>query len=351
MAIELTDDQKNFIEKNYQKFPDLKLLTQKTFKNQRLDGRSREASLVKGHLSKIGGKYKTTKKTPVSKINFTPNQKENIIELANEGLSSLKIAEIIFPDKTIKRLSSEQKAVHKVIKDFTPELLQSGETALGEEFKPPENMQDAIDLVNVASGQGLENDKLTANEREGIENLIKFLSSPRLGSIINSMLSKEYRNLFLHEFVRATWDKPDLTTEDVNLYINVCQDFINSKNITNHMEKLNQMLEEADDQFELKMGLIEALSTKSTEFNQCEKRMESLLRQLNTARAERLKTMRSNNASILALVRAFQQEEERKRMLVLAQLQNKAVKDEVEKLENMEEWKARILGIRASDMY
>lgn len=351
MAIELTDEQKTFIENNYKKITDLKTLTQKTFKNTRLDGRSREASLVKGHISKLGGKYKTTKKKSGKQITFTPKQKENIIQLANEGLSSLKIAEIIFADRTVKRLSAEQKAVHKVIKEFTPELLQSSETALGEEFHPPKNLGEALKLVNIASGQELEEPKLTANEREGIDCLIKFLSSPRLKSIIGSMASKEYRELFLYEFVRATWDKSDLTTEDVNLYINVCQDFINSKNITNHMEKLNQMLEEADDQFELKMNLIEALSTKSTEFNQCEKRMESLLRQLNTARTERLKTMRANNANILALVRAFQQEEERKRMLTLAKLQSQAVKDEIEKLENMDEWKARVMGIRATDMY
>ena len=351
MAIELTDEQETFIENNYKKYSDLKTLTQKTFKNNKLDGRSREASLVKGHISKLGGKYKTTKKKAGKQINFTPKQKENIIELANEGLSSLKVAEIIFADRTVKRLSAEQKAVHKVIKEYTPELLQSNETALGEEFSPPKNLTEALKLVNIASGHELEEKKLTANEREGIDCLVKFLSSPRLKSIINSMSSKEYRDLFLYEFVRATWDKSDLTTEDVNLYINVCQDFINSKNITNHMEKLNQMLEEADDQFELKMNLIEALSTKSTEFNQCEKRMESLLKQLNTARAERLKTMRANNASILSLVRAFQQEEERKRMLVLARMQSKAVKDEVEKLENMDEWKARILGIRSTDMF
>lgn len=351
MAIELTDEQKDFIEKNYKKYPDLKTLTQKTFKNQRLDGRTSEASLVKGHISKLGGKYKTTEKKSRDKINFTPKEKENIIELANEGLSSLKIAEIIFPDKQIKRLSGEQKAVYKVIKEFTPELLQSTENALGEKFNYPKTIEEVIALINIASGKDLEEKKLTAGEREGTENLMKFLSSPRLNNIINSMHSKENRDLFLHEFVRATWDKPDLTTEDVNLYINVCQDFINSKNINNHMEKLNQMLEEADDQFELKMGLIEALSTKSTEFNQCEKRIESLLKQLNTARSERLKTMRANNASILALVRAFQQEEERKRMVIIAQMQNQAVKKEIDRLESMDEWKARILGIRASDMY
>ena len=95
----------------------------------------------------------------------------------------------------------------------------------------------------------------------------------------------EDRLLFEAEFIRATWDKPDLTADEINLYINVCVDYINLKNISGHIEKLNRMFNEADEQQDMTVRLAELLKTKSEEYNQCEKRMESLINRLNGDRA------------------------------------------------------------------
>jgi hypothetical protein len=51
------------------------------------------------------------------------------------------------------------------------------------------------------------------------------------------------------------------------------------------------------------------------------------------------------NASILALVQFFQDEEERINMVKIAEMQKQLVADEATRLEGMDEWKARILGI------
>ena len=39
----------------------------------------------------------------------------------------------------------------------------------------------------------------------------------------------EDQELFEAEFIRATWDKPDLSADEVNLYVNVCVDYINQQ--------------------------------------------------------------------------------------------------------------------------
>ena len=78
--------------------------------------------------------------------------------------------------------------------------------------------------------------------------------------------------------------------------------------------------------------------------------MESLIKKLNGDRAERLKNRRVENATILSLVRSFQVEEERKRMIELAEMQKKLVEEEVERLDNMESWKARVLGISKENL-
>ena len=77
--------------------------------------------------------------------------------------------------------------------------------------------------------------------------------------------------------------------------------------------------------------------------------MESLIKKLNGDRAERLKNRSKENATIISLVKNFQAESERKRMIDLAEMQKKLVEDETTRLDNMDSWKARILGISKHD--
>ena len=157
------------------------------------------------------------------------------------------------------------------------------------------------------------------------------------------------RELFEAEFIRATWDKPDLTSDEINLYINVCVDYINLKNISSHIEKLNTMFNEVEDQQDMTVRLAEVLKSKTDEYDKCEKRMESLIKKLNGDRSERLKNKSKENATIISLVKNFQVEDERRRMVELAEMQKKLVDEEVTRLDNMDSWKARILGISKHD--
>ena len=62
-----------------------------------------------------------------------------------------------------------------------------------------------------------------------------------------------------------------------------------------------------------------------------------------------MKNKRHETATILSLVRNFQIEEERQRMIQLAEMQKKLVEEETVRLDNMDSWKARILGISKQD--
>jgi phage gpG-like protein len=105
------------------------------------------------------------------------------------------------------------------------------------------------------------------------------------------------------------------------------------------------MFNEAEEQQDMSIRLAELLKTKSEEYNQCEKRIESLIMRLNGDRAKRIASKQQENASILNLVQLFQDEEERKIMIQIAELQKRAVEEKADELEKMPEWKARVLGI------
>jgi len=146
-----------------------------------------------------------------------------------------------------------------------------------------------------------------------------------------------------------SWDKPDLTADELNLYLNVCKEVINLEVVSALLNKLNDMFDVNGDQTEVTLRLSDIIKTKSQEYHQCETRIENLTKKLQGDRAERMKKNQKDSASFLAIVQMFQEEEERKNMVHMAEMQKKLIKKEAERMEGMAEWKARILGISQDD--
>jgi len=352
MIKSLTEEQKKFIDKNYLQIPDVDQLTKSLFKNDNLDGRNKEGKLVAAYMLERGYKYKTRVHKKASKIKLTEEQKKLIIEYNDEDhLNSLQIAQLIFQEKEIKNLSKEQRIVSDFIKTNSSNYVKPKEDVAVPSYIPPQANNEAILKVNELTQSNLDEDfsKLKRADKECIQNIIKSLQSPRFIQILNTY-SQEDSYLFEAEFVRAVWDKPDLTSDELNLYINVCVDYVNLKTIQRNMEKLNRMFDDCEDQTEMSVKLAEILKAKSSEYHQCEQRQESLIKKLNGDRSVRMKNREGNFASVLNLVQSFQQKEERDRMIEIAEKQKMAVSDEVDRLESMDSWKSRILGLRKDDV-
>jgi len=347
--MKLSEEQKKFIDENFQRIPDLIELTRATFKDGTIDGRSKQGRAVRQYLVSKEIKYKTTKHEEVKPIVLTEEQKQFIEQYSQDGMSSYQIAQLLFPDDEVKKLGREQRTVGNYL-DAVKKRKREENRAERNKYDGPKNITECIDRVNLYTDAGLVEGEMKAMERKSIESLFRFLKSPRFTQIISNYHKEEDQDLFEAEFIRATWDKPDLSADEINLYVNVCVDYINLKNISSHMEKLNRMFDEADEQQELTVRLSELLKTKSEEYNQCEKRQESLIQRLAGDRAKRISQRQDQNASILSLVESFQNEEERKLMVKMADMQKKAITEEANNLESMNEWKSRILGITKSDV-
>lgn len=126
-------------------------------------------------------------------------------------------------------------------------------------------------------------------------------------------------------------------------------DYINLRQIDIKKNKINQMFNETEEQKDFTMRLTEVLKTISEEYNQCAQRIDKSIQKLNGERSKRVEQHQQKNASIINLVELFQDEQERKMMIQIAELQKKTVKEEADRLENMSSWKARILGITKQD--
>lgn len=347
----LTEEQKEIVRETYKKSTDLNEIVRAAFQNPSLDGRSKEGRLVRKYMIDAGLKFKTTRRAKKEDLELTEQQREFIVEQANDGLSSLRIAEILFPDKEIKPLSVEQRAVYSVINAINPDYSPSADTEANlSTYVPPKAISRIIYKINQSTGNQFEEEKLNRQHKICVEKLGINLANSRFVTIVNNYTSKQYRELFEQEFIRLTWDKPDLTADEINLYMNVCKEIVNLEVISKHLNKLNDIFDIANDQEEMSVRLAEIIKAKSSEYHQCENRIENLTKKLQGDRAERMKNKHKENSSILALVQYFQDEEERINMVKIAEMQKAIVKKEAERLEGMAEWKARILGVEQEDI-
>ena len=349
--MDLNQEQKDIILENCKKTTDLSELTRLAFPDcEKIDGRSKQGRAVREFLSTNQIQYETKHLDPKESIILSEEQKEFINNSINQGMDCLQIASVLFPSVRVTKNSQEYTCVYNYVEKSENLSPPISEDSVNKKYSAPKAASKIIKKINDSCQKDIEESKLNVSERKSIESLGAFLASPRFIQVINNYDSSEDRELFEAEFIRATWDKPDLTSDEINLYINVCMDYIHLKNIQNAINKLNRMFDEAEDQQDLTVRLAELLKTKSEEYNQCEKRMESLIQKLQGDRSKRISNHQKQNANILALVQLFQEEEERKVMVKIAQLQKQAAKKEADNIESMPDWKARVLGVSKEDV-
>lgn len=350
IQFELSEDNKKDILEEFEKNPDIMTITRKVFEDETLDGRSFQGRAVKKFLSTQGKQYKTCIDIPKGKnLELTDEQKQLLLsDNIESGISALDAAKLCFKDRSIQSLSSEHRLVLDFLREFRPDITE--EQPVAEKWIAPKALSRAIKKVNDWAGTFFEETTMPTKQKKCCEKLLLYLQSVRFRETINQFSTYSDRELFESEFVRVTWDKPDLTVDEQNLYVNLCSNYVRLKHIQKRLDKLNKILAETEGQQDMTMRLTELIKATSEELNQCEKRIESLSKDLNGSRQNRLKEKGENGGSILALVEAFQDREERGRMVLMAQLQSKLVEEEADRLESMDELKARILGISKREL-
>ena len=245
--MKLTEEQKQWLRENYKNNPSLIELTRQLFMDESLDGRTKAGRAVRKFLAEAGVKYQTTQKE-IHIVELSQQQKEFVVQYAQDGMTAFQIASLLFPDVNMTPLSKEMIVVNDYLKEYAPTFVKSEESSLGETYSSPTTPLSAVRKINKYTSEDLKVERLTMKQKNCVDALISFLQSPRFNTVINNYNAQVDRELFEAEFIRATWDKPDLTADEINLYINVCVDYINLKNISAHVEKLNRMINESEEQ-------------------------------------------------------------------------------------------------------
>lgn len=341
----LTENDKIFIDKNWHEM-DLLEMVRRIFKNDKLDGRCKEGVAVRKYLTSKGYEYITTKHEKREEINFTTDQKEFILNHAKNGMKPVHITRVLFSDENIHSVSAECMAVIKVIKETNPALLEDSDLT-AEEYSPPKSFSKAIRKINAVANQRLQEGKLNLREQKQVDTLIGYMHNKRFIQTINTMSKVNERELFESQFIAQVWDKIDLTVEELNLYINLCNEYIIQNRTNQTVDKLNRILEDITDDRDgkISMSLSDAIKGKTQEYNESVRRQKELVKDLSGRRSDRTKLKIESNRSIVTLVEAMQQRDERTKMLELAEMRKKAMAEELKQMESLEEFTVRIFGV------
>lgn len=348
---ELTDEQKEKILSIWRKNPktSLKELTNRLFPGENLDGRSLQGKAITKHLSTLNIKPKTTKFEARTPIEFNDHQIE-FMRNNYPDMSPHDITRVLFPDlKIVTPLIFEYKNVVSYIKNIIEPSMNMAEHPkwnLEGCFKPPRTITEALSKINQYTTSKLDRKALSAKEKEGAEALIVSLAAPRFVQTVNKYETEDEKEMFIASFVTSTYDKPDLTSDEINLYINLCADYVYQNNIQSLLTSLNRRLTEINDDPEgkISMSLTDAIKQTQKDYNDCLGRQEKLIKALNGSRGDRLKNKKDDSKSLKALIEWYRDEKNRK---VIADLENKrreARAGVIQQIDSMDAMFAEIWG-------
>tara|TARA_B100000287_G_scaffold345926_1_gene333378 strand:- start:4444 stop:5523 length:1080 start_codon:yes stop_codon:yes gene_type:complete len=357
--MELSQQQKDDILKEWNNRkdnpPSLLELIRLAFPDKNVDGRSKEGKLVKTFLAEQNiNALASHQYQAKAKIELDETQKE-FIRNNFATMTSVEMARVLFANPDLTNLNQESKTVDEYVRTLNPAIAYEapGEIPDGK-YVPVKTLSKIIDKVNNFVHEGVDRSKMSPSQKKGLYSLIGYLHTYRFLHQINNYEGQTDRELFESSFIRYTYDKHDLTQEEVDQYIVLSTEVVIASSIQRRVERLQQHLDDSSEDTEgrrIAMSLVEAINTAQTEYNQCVNRQQKLLESLKEKRSDRLKKAVANTASILNLVEMWKEEESRKKMIHIAELRKATVKEEVENLSTMDEMKAKIMGLSEGEVY
>lgn len=343
---DLSDEQQNEIRKTYANYKDILQLTKDIHGDKSLTEDSDEYKSVKNFIVRIH--------SGTLAFNYSEEQ-INFIADSGEEMTATEIVRNLFPDKD-GGVSQEIKTAVALLKAFGVEYRgKPGETKVAGPYVPPHTDHKIIALINrsnPSANYSLGN--LDSDKRKCIASLKRHLCSKRFCSMASAIRSLQHRDVFQTEFISAVADKPDLTPEEINGYMNLANEYVLSLLITDQIANLNDRLQEATDDDEdgrkYTKNISDSLSTKAKEYHDCQNRMRSLHDDLAGKRSDRLKYSIAANESLSKYIELCRLEEGRAYLAKLGEKRNKEIHQEAKRIESLADLVMEIKGVSIEEI-
>lgn len=343
--------------------PELSAIVRSVFENDSLDGKTKEARAVKAFCKEQNLKFKTRTVILKGLLDLT---EEQIVYINNNFRvkSALEIAKDLFNNDALTNLSQEYRTVNSKIEEIKDSIKKDAESNINKseieiininynpeelvqsEYKPPKTLKQTIERVNNYLNYGYNEETLKKQQLFEMQQLKKYLNIFRFIYQINTYKIQGDRDLFEDAFIRYTHDKPDLTQEDLDQFITLCNQIVRAAEIQRRIESLRATMAAG----EISMKMNEAINVLQTELNSCENIKTKLYNDLTTKRNKRLEEKTDGFEKLINLVQAWKDEEFRKKTIHLAELEKMKVKEEAERINSMSEIKALLRGATLEEL-
>lgn len=352
----LTDDQKKIIEANWQL--EIGDLTRLTFGNPALDRRSVECKAVKQYLAQINRVAPPSLSGQTETIRLKPEQCE-YVQANYKNATPLEMACALFNNPHLLISSPECRATTDFCRQLDPSFRKDEEVVVNE-YEPPKNQKQLIDKVNRYAinprhdGQPIyDSDKLSSQDKKQIQALLWYMQTPTFRVEASKHNRKLDRELFESTFIRLVWNKADLLAEEYQQYVMATSETIKQMQIermaTKLDERVNTMLENPG--AALKMADVELLNSVREKSNASMAKIAAFIKALVGERAKRQEAKIAGTASLHNLVSAWAKEDERRKIIQMnARKEKAALKQEVQRMSDMDGLKAEIFGINRDDI-
>jgi hypothetical protein len=334
--------------------PKIKEILDRVFPGENLDARSKKGIIVREFIAEKGLDYRAAKEWVVKKdIQLTEEQKQYITNNIKSE-KPLQMARVLFNNHNLTNLDSETRAIYSYIKEL-PSLVKAGsldkQNYNVEEYKPPKTDDQCISRINqYVDNANFDRAKLTEKQKRDIKNLIGYLHSTRYVLQIQTYALEEDRRLFESSFIRCTYNR-DLEEQEVDQYIMYATEVVSGKQIAKRIEQFEKQQDETlEETGKANMGMVEAVKVLRTDLHQCITRQRQLLKALEGERQKRMESQKEDNTSILDLLSYWKDYERRQHLLKLADIRESQLKDEIERLKNLDEVKLEIFGISEREL-
>jgi hypothetical protein len=354
----LTEEQQLKLLKDWNDRPDnppsLAELVKLAFDRDDLDGRSKEGKAVKQFLASRQIKPKKSHEYEAKGLlELLSEQKEFISNNCNM-MTGLEISKILFKNESLTNLSQETRSVLEFMKNIPSNVKYNNtenENAATEGYRPPRSEERMIAKINKYVLDGIDKSKLTHKHKKEINSLISYMNTHRFIHQMNIYDDESDRELFESSFVRYTYDKSDLSQEEVDQYIVLCTEVVISSSIQQTINVLQNQIElSMSEDGKIPMTVVEASSTARKEYNDCVNRQQKLNNDLKVKRSDKLSKQVKETASIMNLVQMWREEESRAKLLKMADMRKKIIEKEIDRLSTMDEVKCKILGISKGEI-
>jgi hypothetical protein len=334
--------------------PSLVELVQLAFGRDDLDGRSKEGKAVKNFLATRQIKPKKSHEYQAKGlIELSIEQKEYISNNCHT-MTGLEMAKILFKNESLTNLSQETRSVLEYMKNIPSNIKfnnTENENTITEGYKPPRSEERMIVKINKYILDGIDKNKLTHKHKKDINSVIGYMNTHRFIHQINIYDNESDRELFESSFVRYTYDKSDLTQEEVDQYIVLCTEVVISSSIQQTINVLQNQIDLAiQEDGKIPMALVEASNTARKEYNDCVNRQQKLNNDLKVKRSDKLSKQVKETASIINLVQMWKEEDSRNKLIKMAEMRKQVVEKEIDRLSTMDEIKSKILGISKDEI-